>query len=161
MGIRLRPTALADVPHVYEIEQMDENRACILPWESSRHQQSLRDPDIRHLVAEDAKTGKMVGYAIVAGLANPHRSVELMRIVVSEKGKGYGRQVLQEIKRLAFDEWRANRLWLDVKEENRRALQLYLSEGFIMEGKLRECLKADDRYESLIILSMLAREYNS
>ncbi|CAM5787607.1 MULTISPECIES: GNAT family N-acetyltransferase [Brevibacillus] len=161
MDIRLRPTALADIPYVYETEQMEENRAYILPWESTRHEQSLANPDIRHLIVEDAKKGNSVGYVILAGLANPHASIEFMRITISEKRKGYGRKVLQEIKRLAFDEWGANRLWLDVKEENRRALQLYLSEGFIMEGKLRECLKTNDRYESLIVLSMLAREYKS
>ncbi|USG67685.1 GNAT family N-acetyltransferase [Brevibacillus ruminantium] len=160
MRIRLRPTSPKDIPSIYETEQMEENRVYILPWEKERHQLSLTDPDIRHLIVEEADTSRVVGYVILAGLTNPHGSIELLRITISEKGKGYGRQVLREIKRRAFHEWGANRLWLDVKEENKRALQLYLSEGFIMEGKLRECLKTNDRYESLIVLSLLAREYD-
>lgn len=84
-----------------------------------------------------------------------------MRITVAVKGKGYGRAVLHQVKHGAFSERKANRLWLDVKETNERALQLYLSEGFRVESTLRECLKTGDVYGSVIVLSMLRREYAS
>lgn len=40
-----------------------------------------------------------------------------------------------------------------------RAKKLYESEGFIVEGCLRECLKTFDKWESLIIMSILKKEY--
>ncbi len=70
-----------------------------------------------------------------------------------------GRTILRQVKKWAFADRKAHRLWLDVKETNERALQLYLSEGFCMEGTLRESLRTGDAYESLIVLSMLRREY--
>lgn len=121
----------------------------------------MTNPDIRHLIAERTETGQPVGYVILAGLAQPHDSIELMRITLAVKGKGYGRAILRQVKQWAFADRKANRLWLDVKETNERALHLYLSEGFRIEGKLRECLKTGDGYESLIVLSMLSSEYTS
>jgi hypothetical protein len=41
-----------------------------------------------HLIVEDASTCKAVGYVITAGLQNPNNSIELMRIVITDKGKG-------------------------------------------------------------------------
>jgi len=65
------------------------------------------------------------------------------------------------VKKLCFEEWRAHRLWLDVKEHNMRARHLYESEGFVREGVLRECIRNGETYESLIVMSMLEQEYFS
>lgn len=160
MTITLRTTEENDIPFVSELEHAPENSPYVIPWQTERHREALTHPDLQHLIAEKTETGHPVGYVILAGLAQPHDSIELMRITIAEKGKGYGRTILRQVKQWAFTERHANRLWLDVKETNERALQLYLSEGFQIEGTLRECLKAGDTYESLIVLSMLGREYS-
>ncbi len=157
--IRLRPTAADDLPFVLATEHDEENSRFILPWERERHEAALGNPDIRHLIVEAAESAEPVGYVIVAGLQNPHHSIELMRITVARKGHGYGRAALQLVKELAFTQWGAHRLWLDVKEQNHRAQRLYLSEGFVLEGTLRECLKTGDAYESLHVMSILRGEY--
>ena len=64
------------------------------------------------------------------------------------------------VKRLAFEEFKAHRLWLDVKEHNVRARHLYESEGFVTEGVLRGCIKAEAGFESLVVMSMLRGEYH-
>jgi diamine N-acetyltransferase len=48
-----------------------------------------------------------------------------------------------------------------VKEHNTRARHVYETEGFVAEGKMRECLKAGDIFETLIIMSMLKDEYEA
>ncbi|WP_413541975.1 hypothetical protein [Brevibacillus sp. WF146] len=45
---------------------------------------------------------------IIAGLTNLHGSIELMRITISAKGKRYGRRVLRQVKRWAFEEQQAH-----------------------------------------------------
>jgi diamine N-acetyltransferase len=107
----------------------------------------------------DEDTNERVGFIIIAGLKNPHESIELKRIVIEKKGQGLGRKALKIIKKLAFEELNAHRLWLYVKEFNHRARHLYKTEGFIEEGLLRDCLKTDQRYESLIVMSILKNEY--
>lgn len=102
MTIHLRPATEADLPFVYGLEHAADNSPYLLPWPIERHQKALADPDIRHWIAEHTKTGQPVGYVILAGLAQSHDSIELMRITLAVKGKGYGREILRQIKQWAF-----------------------------------------------------------
>ena len=88
-----------------------------------------------------------------------HRSIEIMRIVVRTPGRGLGRQILEEVIRIAFEELSAHRLWLDVFEHNARAHHLYKSLGFVEEGVLREAVYRDGKHYSQILMSLLDREY--
>lgn len=64
------------------------------------------------------------------------------------------------IKKLAFEELNAHRLWLDVKDFNERARKLYESENFTTEGIWREAVKAENgRRESIVFMSILRSEY--
>ena len=91
---------------------------------------------------------------------DPDKSIEFKRIVISEKGKGFGREAVQLVKKIAFETLGAHRLWLEVMEHNGRACQLYQSEGFVSEGLHRESFKQGEKYISLRIMSILADEYN-
>ena len=62
---------------------------------------------------------------------------------------------------MAFRDLHAHRFWLDVKALNVRAQALYASEGFVEEGRLRESVKLAEGYESLIVMSLLDREYEA
>ena len=161
MGIKLRPTSITDIDFVFLSEQENENKQFVEPWTKEQHIKSLDDQDIRHLLIESTEEQRLLGYIILAGITIPGKSIEFKRIVVNEKGKGYGREAIRLIKELVFEEYNAHRLWLDVKENNYRAQNLYKSEGFVFEGKLRECIKTDKGFESLIIMSILESEYRN
>lgn len=160
MKIRLRRTTEADLDFVLAAEQTAENRRFVSVWTSDQHKAACSSKDLSHLVIENAG-GEPVGYIILAGLADENESIEFRRIVVTEKNRGYGREALREIKRFAFDELKAHRLWLDVKENNERARHVYETEGFKTEGVSRECLKTASGYESLVVMSMMRGEYES
>jgi RimJ/RimL family protein N-acetyltransferase len=159
--VRLRASGEADIAFVMAAERDPENSPYIGQWTFEQHRAAIADPDFAHLIFEPAGEPRAVGFAIVAGRKNPDACVELRRIAVQEKGRGFGRAALRRIKGLAFDTWDAHRLWLDVRQGNARAHGLYLSEGFVEEGLLRECIRNGDRFESLIIMSILDREYRS
>ena len=156
--VRLRKTQEQDLDFVFKLEHKPENAAFVSPWSKEQHAQSLRDTDVLHLIIE-TRQQQPIGYAILAGLNQGHQNLEFRRIVIGEKGLGFGKAALENIKRLAFEELNAHRLWLDVKDFNTRARQLYVDEGFVVEGVLRECLKVGDRFESLVVMSMLQQEY--
>jgi diamine N-acetyltransferase len=156
-ALKLRKTEEADLDYVLEAEHSDENRLFLIPWSREQHVQSLRNPDFQHLIAQ---TETRVGYAIVAGLSNPNQSIELRRLVITEKGRGYGKAAIESIKDLAFETHGAHRLWLDVKVHNQRARGLYEAAGFVAEGTIRECLKTENGFESLLVMSMLRTEYD-
>lgn len=159
MKIRLRRTVEDDLDFVLAAEGAEDNRRFVGQWTRGQHREAMSNPELAHLVVESVEDGRSVGYVIMAGLRDANRAVEFRRVVITDKGKGYGREVLRAVKEMAFRELKAHRLWLDVKEHNRRARLLYESEGFVVEGVLRECVSAEGGWESLVLMSVLAQEY--
>lgn len=164
-GVRLRPTMLSDLDFVLSVEQHPACRPHITPWERTQHEGAVRFPDFRHFIVEAGPGTEAVGFVILQGCRSRHRSIELKRLVIREQGRGIGRACVRELLRMAFGDLHAHRFWLDVRARNTRAVALYASEGFVEEGRLRECLRiepdADEGpdYESLVVMSMLEHEY--
>jgi len=159
MEIELCRTTENDLPYVLSAEGDDDSRRFIAVWPEEKHRAALDDTNIEHLIIESKPNSQPIGFVILAGLQGENRSIEFMRIVVTDKGKGYGRAAVRAIKRRAFDTLSAHRLWLDVKEHNTRARAVYEKEGFRYEGTLRECLKGPEGFESLVVMSVLEQEY--
>ena len=159
--LRLRPTMLSDLDFVTTVETDSHNLPFITPWERTQHEGAVRFPDFRHFIVEAGADYDSTGFVILQGCRNPHKSIELKRIVLQAKGRGLGRACVRLLKRMAFRDLHAHRFWLDVKTLNTRALVLYQSEGFVEEGRLRESVRVADGYDSLIVLSLLDREYDA
>ena len=157
--VRLRPTMQSDLDFVLSIEQDEANLPFITPWERMQHEAAIRFPDFRHFIIEGGPGLEAAGFMILIGCRNQQRSLELKRMVVQTKGRGLGRAALRVVKKVAFDDLHAHRLWLDVKSRNTRAQGLYRSEGFVQEGVLREAVKLEQGFDSLIVLSMLEQEF--
>jgi diamine N-acetyltransferase len=157
--VRLRPTMTSDLEFVLSLEQDAGNLAFITPWERLQHEAAVRFPDFRHFIIEGGAGLDAVGFLILIGCRSQHQSLELKRMVVATKGSGFGRAALRVAKKVAFDDLGAHRFWLDVKAGNSRAKALYDSEGFVVEGRLREAVKLANGFESLIVMSMLRPEF--
>jgi diamine N-acetyltransferase len=165
--VTLRPTMLSDLDFVVGVEQDAANRPFITPWERTQHEGAVRFPDARHFIVELDATS--AGFVILQGCRSPNRSVELKRIVLLPKGLGVGRACVRKLKTLAFAQLGAHRFWLDVKGRNERARQLYVSEGFVEEGRLRESVRIEGEvgpegaevFDDLIVMSLLRREFES
>lgn len=157
--ILLRRTGPKDLEFVCTAEQGEENRDFVSQQTVEQHLETINNENMLHLIVED--NSRSVGYLIMAGIKNQSKCMELKRIVITTKGKGYGRSALRACKEIAFDMHGAHRLWLDVVHYNKRAQSLYLSEGFVQEGILRECDYYKGEYQSLIIMSILEDEYRA
>ena len=157
--VRLRPTMTSDLEYVLSLEQDGDNLPFITPWERTQHEAAVRFPDFRHFIIEGGPGLDAVGFVILIGCKSRNQSLELKRMVVQVKGAGYGRAALRVVKKVAFDDLGAHRLWLDVKTRNARAKSLYDSEAFVEEGRLREAVKEEGGFESLVVMSMLAHEF--
>ncbi len=157
--VRLRPTMTSDLDYVLSLEQDPANLPFITPWERTQHEAAIRFPDFRHFIIEAGAGLDAAGFVILIGCRSPHQSIELKRMVVQDKGLGYGRAALRVAKKVAFDDLGAHRFWLDVKERNARAQNLYQTEGFALEGRLRDAVRVAGGRDSLIVMSMLATEF--
>jgi diamine N-acetyltransferase len=161
LRVRLRPTMTSDLDFVMSVERDAQNLPFITPWERTQHEGAVRFPDFRHFIVEAGPAYERAGFVILQGCRSPHGAVELKRIVLQPKGQGYGRACVRLLKRMAFRDLQAHRFWLDVKSRNQRAAALYASEGFVEEGRLRESVRTAEGYDSLIVMSMLDREYTN
>ena len=165
--VHLRPTLLSDLDFVNAVERDPGNLPFITPWDRTQHEGAVRIPDFRHFIVEAGPGLARSGFVILQGCRNPHRSVELKRLVlqVAGQGQGAGRACVRLLKRMAFSDLGAHRFWLDVKSLNARALGLYASEGFVEEGRLRESVRLSgpqaEGYDSLVVMSLLEREYQA
>jgi diamine N-acetyltransferase len=154
--VAVRATVETDLPFVLEAESATD---LVRHWTAEEHRALLRDPRCAHWIVETL--GRRAGYVILRGLHTPDRCVELKRINVAERGRGLGRETLRLLKRIVFEDLRAHRLWLDVMAHNGRARHLYESEGFVLEGTMREAMRVDGRFVDLVLMSILEDEYRS
>ena len=159
--IKFRDTTEYDLTFVIETENHPDNRDFITQWTLEKHREVMESDTAYHVIYETVQDSRKIGYMIIFDQTEPpHCSILLQRIVVAEKKKGYGRKILKLLKKHVFEDMKVHRLWFDVHEKNARARHLYGSEGFIVEGKWRECMLTSEGYESVILMSMLESEYH-
>ena len=158
--VEFRPTTEADLDYVMTMESAAENAPFIRQWSIQQHQSAIIDDNIAHLIVQKTSDNKTIGYIILIGLKNSDQSIELKRIVIEEKDEGFGRESLQLVKKIVFENLCIHRLCLEVVEGNGRAIELYKSEGFTSEGLHRENMKRGEHFVSLKVMSILAHEYN-
>lgn len=158
-SVMLKPTTLCDLDFVLAAEQHRDNSLFIRQWSAIQHREAIENPDIGHFLVAGIGDCKPVGHVILVGLKNPDLALELRRVVITQKGHGYGRQTIRMIKAYAFEELIFHRLWLDVMLYNKRAFKLYKSEGFVEEGVHREAVRQGNRYIDVRVMSVLRGEY--
>lgn len=156
--LTLQPLTPADVGFVTQAEQHPENRRFVGQWTADQYLSALDNPNYQcFLFIAD---GQPIGHCILTDLQSPDDSVLLKRILVYNKGRGYGRLALENILVYAFGVIKANRIWLDVRSFNNRAEKLYQSIGFRNEGTLKKASKVDDQYINLHLYAILREEFN-
>lgn len=158
-NLQFRQAATDDLDYIMEVEYIPENAKYVIPYSREYHESTLNSKSNIHIIVEEQSTGKKVGFLMIAGLDNTSLEIEWTRIIITEKGKGYGQETLEMLKSWAFDDLKFHRAWLDCKDHNARALHVYEKAGLIREGLIRETILTDGVYENLIILGILDREY--
>lgn len=156
--LRLQSATYADLPYIVQLEQNSSNAAYVMPNTAEEHSTMLSDPNIEHLILRDQEKSK-VGYVLLAGLQDESKSIELRRLIIDQKGRGYGRKAIDVIKIHCFTRLKANRLWLDAFSSNERARHLYLRAGFSEEVLLRESYRRQGIPHNLVVMSILRNEY--
>jgi RimJ/RimL family protein N-acetyltransferase len=83
-------------------------------------------------------------------------------IFIGEKSlwnQGLGTEVMRLLLRHGFNTLNLNRIELGVYDNNPRAIRSYEKAGFVLEGRKRSAVYKDGRYNDLLIMSVLRREW--
>ena len=126
---RIRPATLADAARLAELE-----RSCFSdPWSDSAIREALGTPGALALVAE--LSDRVVSYCLSRRVST---SAEVLTLGTEGGSRrlGIARRLLEElVDRLGADG--VDEVWLEVRESNRGALQLYHAMGFRTAGMRR------------------------
>ncbi len=158
--VLLRTMTESDLDFVLAAENDPDHAPFVGRWEREQHLSAIASEEFACFVVTDPQN-LPVGHVILADCTDASRNLLLKRIIITQKGQGYGWAALKSVQRIAFADYKAHRLWLDVIETNARARSLYRTMGFQEEGTLREALLHHGEYVSLVIMSMLAREHQA
>jgi diamine N-acetyltransferase len=103
---------------------------------------------------------RLVGSCQLHSIHPVHRSAELQIRIGAEdaRGRGVGREALQQLLWYGFDELDLHRIYLHVFTTNERAIRLYERAGFRREGVLREAALIDGAWVDVLLLALLRHE---
>lgn len=139
----IRFMRLDDIPAVMEIEK----QAYPFPWTAGIFQDCL-SVGYPGWVLE--VHGEMVGYAMVSFGAGESHLLNLC-VTPAEQGKGYASQLLDRVK-AGVKKLGADKIILEVRESNQRAVELYRRTGFKEIGRRKNYYPAENGREDALVL---------
>jgi RimJ/RimL family protein N-acetyltransferase len=77
-----------------------------------------------------SSSGTFVGYVIICN-ENKSKTVQLKRILVDEKHLGIGQEAISSVESYCSRVLKSNHIWLDVYENNSKAIYVYEKLGYI------------------------------
>ena len=121
---------------------------------------ALRRQDLVLFAIRTLPERALVGTCQLTDIHPVHRSAELRIRIGAEqaRGKGVGTAACRQLIEFGFRDLNLRRIWLQVFADNEPALRLYGKLGFVEEGRLREAVYLDGRYQSIILMSLLREE---
>ncbi len=126
--VKLSNANFDHLPLFEEMEREADAAKYITGYSLPRHEQEFRDPSVSYKAILN-QGNVIVGFLILSLDKDPD-SIELRRIVVSDRGKGIGRNAIEQIDHICTTEFDRLRIWLDVFDYNDRAKRLYESCGY-------------------------------
>lgn len=105
--------------------------------------------------------GKVIGGCAIFNYNHTAHTCEL-GITIGNKaywGQGYGREAVELLLDYAFRLRNFRKVWLTVNGGNERAQRAYAACGFVVEGRQRQQVWSNGRYDDLVIMGILHSEW--
>jgi RimJ/RimL family protein N-acetyltransferase len=109
----------------------------------------------------DGEGWRTIGNLGVFNIDSVARSAEV-GIMLGDKSiwnQGYGTEAMQLLLKHCFETLNLNRVQLYVYEANLGAIRVYEKVGFVHEGRKREALYKNGKYQDILIMSILRSEW--
>ncbi|MFA1822934.1 GNAT family N-acetyltransferase [Virgibacillus oceani] len=110
------------------------------------------------------ETNKTIGHISLNNIDLKNRSARMGKVLLGDnslRGKGIGREMVDALLNIAFNDLSIHRVGLGVFDFNELAIRSYEKVGFVKEGLLRDVRKMGDEYWSLWEMSILEDEWKS
>lgn len=167
---RLRPLEPADLERLYRFRNDPEVAAQLGGFSTGYARADLADWLESHRRRADEvlwaialkPDDRCIGHAGLYRIDHRVRKAEYAILIGDreQQGKGIGREVSEAALHYGFSELNLNKVSLTVLVGNERALGLYRSLGFVVEGVLRQEQYRDSAYLDVILMSILRHEWD-
>ena len=118
---------------------------------------------LAHFAVEALDCGQRVGEASLVGRRAPEDARAEMVILIGPefRGRGYGSDTVRTLCRFGFEMMNLHRIELEVNAGNLRGRHVYDRAGFVVEGTRRHAQFHASRWEDIVIMSLLRREWDA
>jgi len=119
------------------------------------------DDEIIRFGIHKKEDDSLIGFCMVAFIDDYNRSCKF-GITIGEKdqwGKGYAKEVVNEIVRYCFEDLNMNRIGVEIYAFNDRSIKLFEALGFKREGIIRECVYKNEKFEDEYLYGLLKSEW--
>lgn len=133
------------------------------PLDTAQFADHLMDSGVtRRGFATVDSAGTTVGYLELNRIDETQRSASISRVIVDpdRRGEGVATEMVRGVVDIAFDEYDCHRIDLRVFDFNDAAIRCYERVGFVREGTLRDARRYEDRYWSVVVMSLLEDEWH-
>lgn len=167
--VRLRAVEPADLPDYHRwlnepqvIRYLKLYAPLSMPDEEAWYAAVRADPN-QKVFAIEVESGQHIGNVGLMHINWKDGSAELGIVIgdQSQWGKGYGQDAIRTLLGFAFGEMNLHRIYLRVVAEHTPAIGVYRKCGFVEEGRLREDIYAEGRYQDMLIMSVLKHEFSA
>lgn len=128
--LRLRTANIDNYDFISTAERDEDSTKWVGNWSLGLRIEKFGDNNFLQTIVETDE-GHIVGFIDFRDMLHDTQ-VELKRIVITEKSKGYGKEAMYLSQKFAFEVLGRNRLYLGTKTENVRAQHVYHSTGFTL-----------------------------
>ncbi|HKM29049.1 MAG TPA: GNAT family protein [Anaerovoracaceae bacterium] len=163
----IRDSVFEDTKQFYEWELLPEVNKFFSIADNQSYTDVVRkyihddeEPAQRQYTITLKETGEPIGRIVLGDIIEGWKA-EVWRIYIGDvnlRGKGYGKQAMEAVMKICFEELNLERLYLDHYTGN-PAAQLYLALGFQYEGVLRKNCRKNGVLYDVHLMSMLRDEY--
>ena len=148
---RIRPGSLADAPALAELE-----RACFSdPWTAAGIRETIQYETSRSFVA--LESDRIVGY-VIARISGMEGEILDLAVLPEVRRRGIGRQLLRTVRENLHSDG-VRELFLEVRESNQPAIELYRAHGFRPVG-LRHRYYRNPPEDALVLRAALEARDN-
>jgi RimJ/RimL family protein N-acetyltransferase len=150
----------------YDVKQHINSR---YPWSREAEEDWLRGAtkrtgyDHMNLAIDTLAEGRHIG-TLALSEVQPEARKACLGIMIGDKdfwSRGFGTDAIVTLLRFGFDEMNLNRVWLEVNEDNARAIACYRKCGFLEEGRLRQDRYTHGHFRDSLIMGVLASEFEA
>lgn len=114
-------------------------------------------------IAFDKKNKKIIGYACLMDVSRGifQNAYIGYRIFSPMWGKGYGKEIVETVLKIAFKKLKLHRIEAGIEPSNKRSIALAKSAGMKREGLSKKRLFLDGKWKDMSIYAMTLEEYKN